>query len=238
MDQPTINTPSPNGEGEPTEMPSDITPPEPMGGRPPKDSKDTTTPSAPQPSQPLEMPKKPIGSYLIMILLIIILMIGGLFFASFKGWLSFGGLFGGKKTPSPSPTVTASPKTSPTISPAISPQVTTSPIVISNVNDETRKKDLANIKTALEKYYAANAKYPESPTVIKTSDSSNVLVESLAPTYLDILPDDPMAPEYYYGYKSDGETFELTCVLEDKSDSSGTLTGSYNIYKITDSSVE
>ena len=97
---------------------------------------------------------------------------------------------------------------------------------------------MINIKSGLKDYYLAKSEYPKNATMIKTSDKTSVLAQALVPAYLDSLPDDPQAPQFYYGYKSDGQTFEITAVLEDKSDSSGTIIGSYNIYKITNSSVE
>jgi len=236
MDQPTPNPPAggrPQEEPAPFEMPPNITPPEPMGGRP--EGKDGTTSPRPGP----EMPKKPLTPILLMIFLVIILILGVLFFASYKGWIAIFGLdkffAGSRSSPSPSPSVSISPQ----ISPNLSPTVTSSGKVISNVNDETRKKDLGDLKTALKRYYAEKSSYPQSPTMIKTSDKTSILYGALVPAYLEKLPDDPLAPQYYYGYKSDGQSFELTAALEDKSDPSGNLSsGGLNIYKITNSSVE
>lgn len=238
MDQPTINSPSPEGQNEPTpfEMPPDISEPEPMGGQATSGSKGaksfsgTVPPRSPAPPGP----PRPIFSYLIIGFLVLMLIIGIVVFAGFQDWISLGGIFGKKEaTPTPMASMAFSPAISPFASPSASPQV------ISNVNDETRKKDLAIIKSGLRGYYRDKSSYPVSTALIKTSDSSSVLASSLVPTYLQKLPDDPLAPQYYYGYKSaDGTSFELTAALEDKSDSSGILMGQLNIYKITDVSVE
>lgn len=243
MDQPTPNSPSRGPQSAPFEMPPNLTPPEPMGGnatgyqgnvsvsRPTLPVQPATPPPTP-PADNLEIPHKSVGPYLLMGFLILILAAGIILFSAWKGWISFWGLdklFGGTGT-SPTPVAYTS------ISP--SPTVTTSSEITANVNDQTRKKDLANIKNVLKKYFAQNAQYPQSATITKTSDSASVLTQVLVPTYLEKLPDDPNAPQYYYGYKSDGKTFELTCILEDKSDVAGVPVGSLNIYKITESSVE
>jgi flagellar basal body-associated protein FliL len=231
---------------------SELSPPEPMGGRgayrqvspasAPPAAVPTPAPETPPnqpPNQPLESPleeegpKSPFASIILMFVLIAILILGVLVFISWKGWISLGGLeklWGGGKT-SPTPTS----QVSPTLSPNASPSSETSPLITTNVNDQTRKSDLSSIKTSLELYFADNNKFPESQTIIKTSDSSSVLAQSLVPKYLNKLPDDPLAPDFYYGYKSDGKSFELTCVLEDKTDPEGTLTGQYYIYKLTGS---
>src|SRR3972149_1972584 len=248
MEQPTDNSPKPSEEPKPFMMPPNIVPPEPMGGpslnpppgNQPSPSQPPQGPKPPNLSPPKELPsdlagpKKPIGPYILMLFLIFLLILGGVFFASFKGWISIFGLdklFRGS-TPAPLPTLVVESPLSPTASP------TTSPIVTSNINDETRKKDLISLKNALKKYFSEKGEYPKSEAMLKTSDKTSVLYQALVPTYLESLADDPQAPQYYYGYKSDGTTFELTAVLEDKSDPAGNLQGSLNIYKVTNSSVE
>jgi len=118
---------------------------------------------------------------------------------------------------------------------------TTTPVTTTvdtkSVNDKTRKSDLANLKAALTAYYQAEQSYPVAETSQKTSDKTSAL-SVLVPTYIAALPDDPLAPTYYYGYKSDGKTFELTAVLEDRSLGDGTLVGSLYLYKVTDTSAE
>lgn len=243
MDQPTPAAPTPaappppptgapSGPAtEPFEMPPGLTPPEPMGGKPPPGQ---TGEVGKIPESDGE--KKPIGSYLLMIGLVLILIFGVLIFAAWKGWISLFGFGGGKPTPSPELSAAVSPRISPEFTPGASPE--TSPQVTSNVNDETRKKDLANIKNGLKKYFNDKASYPVSSAAVKTSDQTSPLYQALVPTYIESLPNDPLAPSFYYGYKSDGQSFEITCVLEDKSDPSGSLMGGLNIYKVTNTSIE
>lgn len=244
MDQPTINNSLPQGGSPSFQMPPNVTAPEPMGQKPGEQK-----PGSPMPSNNPPVsgggvstpgPKKPIFSYMLIVFLVFILILGTLFFAAWRGWISLGGLFGGNK-PQSSPSATTSPKISPAVSsvlPTTSPGLDSSPRVTTNVNDETRKNDLASIKDALKKYFAVKAEYPVSATLVKTSDSNSVLSQAIVPTYLESLPKDPLTPNFYYGYKSDGQTFEITAVLEDKSDSSGKIIGSLNIYKVTNSSTE
>ena len=229
---------------------SQLNQPEPMGGRssysrqgpsarpvapssvPPPAGVPPAMPSQPPGPLPEEPgPRSPWATIMLMFILVVILILGVLVFISWKGWISLGGiekLWGGGKT-SPSPTISVSPTASPTFE--TSPQITT------NINDQTRKSDLSSIKTSLELYYADNNQFPESQTIIKTSDTGTLLAQALVPKYLNRLPDDPLAPQFYYGYKSDGQTFELTCVLEDKTDPEGTLVGQYYIYTLKGISV-
>jgi len=188
---------------------------------------------APQavPSPPATFPAqdaKPHSSLSIGILisvLIVILIAAVLVFISWKGWISLGGIEklwgGGQATPTPDVSVTIEP-TTPT----------------PESFDAQRKRDLATLQSALIKYFADNSKYPEATSEIKTSDSSSILAQALVPAYITVLPDDPLAPKYYYGYTSDGKSFQLTCVLEDTTDTSGVLHGNINVYTLTDTSGE
>lgn len=231
---------------------SNLSAPEPMGGRnnsqvprptsftrqgpssaavPPPNQPPTAVPTVqprPQAPPPVEepRPRSPIVSVILMIFLSLILVAGILVFLSWKGWISLGGiekLWGGGKA-SPTPTLITS------VEPSNLPSGTV------NTNDQTRKADLAKIKDALTKYFTDNNQFPLAPNGVKTSDSTSVLAQALVPKYLDKLPDDPLAPQYYYGYKSDGESFELTSILEDRNDPEGITLGQYYIYKLTGSS--
>lgn len=162
------------------------------------------------------------GSWLYIVLLTILLALAIVVFLSWKGWINLGGvekLWGGAAA-TPTPMASWAPSAEP----------------VPDSNDAIRKKDLASIQLALKKYYADNGNYPVSAVEVKTSDSQSILAQALIPTYMSILPDDPLAPQYYYGYKSDGRTFELTCVLEDSTDTAGVPMGNLNIYTVTDSS--
>lgn len=164
-------------------------------------------------------PAKPKSSLWLFIILGVLIVIALVFLAAWLGWLNFGNIFGAKSTPvvSVSPTLT--------------------PTVVVNKNDANRKTDLINLKTALQKYYDAKQSYPISTTTSKTSDSNSPL-SVLVPDYIASLPLDPLSPNDYYGYKSDGKTFELTAVLEDKTDSSGIMAGNFFLYKVTNASPE
>lgn len=158
------------------------------------------------------------SSWGLIIALIVILFLGVLVFASWQGWINLGSvskLWNKSETPAPAPVVTD----------------------ITNANDTLRKSDLADLKAALKAYYQANQTYPVATTTLKTSDAASAL-SVLVPTYMTKLPVDPLSPTYYYGYKSDGKTFEITAVLEDKTTTGGTQVGALYLYKVTDTSVE
>ncbi len=99
--------------------------------------------------------------------------------------------------------------------------------------DSQRKTDLRAIETALRSYFEAKGKYPNtSGKVIQTRTEGNILLKTLVPTYLSLLPVDPWTDKYYYGYKSDGSSYELTAVLGNNSDVEGTMTGGLNLFII------
>lgn len=154
-----------------------------------------------------------------------IVVVGLFFLGNSMGW--FGTALGGKAKIASSP------------SPSLNPTPTVSvPVIVVNRNDVIRKTDMVNLKTALNKYYNAKQSYPTSISVSKTSDIDTPL-KVLVPDYISSLPIDPLSPSYYYGYKSvDGKTFELTAVLEDKSDQAGTFVGNFFLYIVTDYSQE
>lgn len=179
-----------------------------------------------EPNQPLAMETPGSGkkTWILVAVLVILVILGFLILASFQGWISLGGIEkiwgGGSDTSTTATTNNTTVPTTPTYP-----------------NDTTRKTDLANLKTALKKYYQANQTYPTAAVIQKTSDANNALT-TLAPTFIAQIPVDPMSPTNYYGYKSDGKTFELTSILEDRTDPAGIQTGNFFIYKVTDTSVE
>lgn len=178
--------------------------------------------SAPMGQESMTMEPETKRSPWLFIILAIIVVIAGVVMASWLGWLDFGKLFGTKETVTTANGVT----------------VAETPVTNVNQNDATRKKDLANLKTALNKYYNDKQSYPLSASLSKTSDTDSPL-KVLVPNYIEALPLDPLAPTGFYGYKSvDGKGFELTAVLEDKTDLSGITVGNLYIYKVTDTSVE
>lgn len=220
---------------------SGLTPPEPMGSL--RNANTQQYSYSPRPTPPKqsvippstqEKPKSNLGPCSLMSGMGLILVIGILVFISWKGWISLGG----PATPKPTGSISARPSSSvsPSIQTSPSPELTSSPEVTTNINDQTRKADLSRIKTALDKYGQANNKFPESAVVIRTSETNSLLAQALVPQYLDKLPDDPLAPQYYYGYTSDGLSYELTCILEDKTDPEGNWIGNkIFLYKLTGS---
>ncbi len=88
------------------------------------------------------------------------------------------------------------------------------PTASSTSNDLTRQTDLTNIQKALEQYFAANQKYPISPTAVSTADTSSTL-SVLVPQYLSKLSTDPVGGTRNYTYISvDGGTYELKGVFD------------------------
>lgn len=172
--------------------------------------------------QPTSMQPAPGGSsksWISIVVLLVILIIGGLVFASWQGWISLGGI---EKYWKKTETVTPIPK----------------PVPTAKENDQTRKSDLKNIKDALKKYYQANQNYPTASSTQKTSDANNALTV-LVSADIASLPLDPLSPTYYYGYISDGKTFEITARMEDITDPLAIkVNDNLYIYKVTDTSTE
>ena len=215
----TSGTPRPTPGQSPLKFPQ-------ASNTPPQAPRAVPSPSPTMPTGvPTSPPRSSFSTIILIFILLIILVAAILVFISWKGWISLGGIEklwgGGKTTPTPGISVTLE---------------TATPTPESF--DAQRKKDLATLKSSLKNYFADNSKYPEQETPIKTSDSSSVLAQDLVPAYIAALPDDPLAPKYYYSYKSDGQVFELSCVLEDMTDTSGRILGNLNIYILTDTSGE
>jgi len=99
--------------------------------------------------------------------------------------------------------------------------------------DAKRKSDLGTIKMGLMAYHKDNGSYPVSSEIDKTNNQNGVLAKALVPNYLKSLPVDPQDPEKWYGYKSDGKTFTLWSLLEDKTDPAGKQDGQYFKYILT-----
>lgn len=96
--------------------------------------------------------------------------------------------------------------------------------------DEQRISDLDSISLMLWHYKEKNGIYPTSGSVVDLSKDKVVasLIESA--NNGKKIPTDPTG-KYYYGYKSDGETYELSAVLEDKNDKRCVVEGNFCIYK-------
>jgi len=165
-------------------------------------------------------PPKPGGSKVLPILLIIlILIIGGVALAYFMNWISLpflDNLLGREQ-----PTEEIAP---------LEEEAEVSPYP----EDDQRKNDLAQIKSALEKYFEDNQKYPVARKLENSSESTSVVYKALVPNYLETMPTDPLSPSKYYGYQSaDGTSFELSAVLDNPDDAEGVKRGDLNLYILT-----
>ncbi|MBI2588392.1 type II secretion system protein GspG [Candidatus Berkelbacteria bacterium] len=118
-------------------------------------------------------------------------------------------------------------------SPEISVTIPSPTLTPAEQRDKTRKADLAEIKNALDAYFIDTGAYPQTSGMEKTNATVSNLKTALVSAYIASLPVDPQDPTFYYGYKSDGITYELTSVLEDQNDPAGEVSGSYFIQKIT-----
>lgn len=101
--------------------------------------------------------------------------------------------------------------------------------------DQQRKTDLQKIAAALEQYFKANGVYPVASSVENASSAESALQLKLIPSYIDAIPGDP-ATGKYYGYTSDGYTYELSAVLDSSSDPEGVNSGSKTMYLVKGSS--
>ena len=98
--------------------------------------------------------------------------------------------------------------------------------------DSKRKGDLLNlIHGALEKYYEENNHYPVNKGLEKTNDKNCVLWNVFDPIEIPI---DPLNPEFYYTYKSDGQSYELVARLENLEDENCVIENDICLYKCKD----
>lgn len=110
-------------------------------------------------------------------------------------------------------------------------------IEIQKENDAKRKNDLFEIKKALGTYFEANGrKYPASTGIEKLNDRNAEIYKILSGYMDEGLLYDPNHPEYYYGYNSNGISFELSARLENSEDENCEILEEYLcIYKIDSS---
>lgn len=99
--------------------------------------------------------------------------------------------------------------------------------------DAIRKADLERIKTALQSYAQAQSpfSYPKTSAVSRLDQAQEV--QAALKPYLESIPVDPLGPERYYGYQSDGTTFTLTAVLEESNDPAGAKQGDLTLLRVT-----
>ncbi|GEM_PF-5356861 len=110
------------------------------------------------------------------------------------------------------------------------PQNAVDPSII-KTPDQVRKADLATIAEALTRYAKERGSYPLALTVERTDQTSSVVAQALVPSYLAVMPKD-VNTAHYYGYTSDGKTYELSAVLEDSADPEGVKAGAVTLYTL------
>ncbi|MDD5342446.1 MAG: DUF916 domain-containing protein [Patescibacteria group bacterium] len=101
--------------------------------------------------------------------------------------------------------------------------------------DDKRKEDLKAIQAAVERYYQTEGHYPISPERSRTIDEKNIFQTELVDKgHLTTVLVDPKHPDYYYGYISDaeGKMYELTSVLENRSDPEGVRVDDFVFYRL------
>lgn len=89
---------------------------------------------------------------------------------------------------------------------------------IDRAEDVKRKANLRDIKLALELHFAENGSYPASPSPVKLNDATSSIYKDLIKYTSPDNMKDPKDPEYFYLYKSDGKSFEISARLENVKD--------------------
>lgn len=108
----------------------------------------------------------------------------------------------------------------------------TSELAQQKVKDAERKIYLAELTKALKAYYEKNNQYPISKGLEMTNNSLCVLKELVPDYYIFELPIDPLDPEFYYTYKSDGFVYTLTARLENLEDEDCVMENGICLYSI------
>lgn len=82
-------------------------------------------------------------------------------------------------------------------------------------NDAKRISEINTLKLALTMYHNENGSYPVTQGMEKTNDKNSAIYKLInSSKYITTIPVDPLDPNYFYGYKSDGKIFELSARLE------------------------
>ena len=155
--------------------------------------------------------------------------------------------------PSPVTSISPSPLASPTPTPVaqkvVVPTGQTITVVLSSittipplpvspapaeaiVRDTQRKKDLADLQTALEGYKSKQGSYPKANGIEQTR-SSQTLLSSLVATYITSLPIDPTKDIYWYEYSSNGSTYLLRSVAENSLDATAKKGAQFSYFELT-----
>lgn len=100
--------------------------------------------------------------------------------------------------------------------------------------DIVRKANLRDMGLALELYFAENGSYPVSITPVKLNDTNSLAYKDLIKYTNPETLKDPKDPDFFYLYRSDGKSYEITTRLENNKDSECEISESgICIYKTT-----
>lgn len=102
----------------------------------------------------------------------------------------------------------------------------------SDDRDNQRVKDLSEISLALDEYakFSKNG-YPVTVGYEKISDENSYIYRLLRQDgYLKRSYHDPLSGAYFYGYGSDGKSYELTAAFEDMNDVRCKIFGTLCVY--------
>jgi hypothetical protein len=102
--------------------------------------------------------------------------------------------------------------------------------------DEQRISDLDSISLMLWHYKEQRGNYPISDSVINLNENNNITSEIKSANASEEIPEDP-SEKYFYDYKSDGETYELSAVFENKNDARCEIMNSFCIYRLKQAKV-
>ena len=99
--------------------------------------------------------------------------------------------------------------------------------------DDRRIINLDFYGQALDNYLINNEKYPIVEETEKISEESSNIFQTLKNGgYIAESYKDPSGGDKYYGYKSNGDFYELSAVLEDNKDSRCNIEGNYCVYRL------
>ena len=109
----------------------------------------------------------------------------------------------------------------------------TSELAQQKVRDAERKIYLIELTKALKAYYEKNNQYPISKGLETTNNDLCVLKKLVPDYYIFELPIDSLDPEFYYTYKSDGQSYELVARLENLEDEECVVENGICLYSLS-----
>lgn len=96
--------------------------------------------------------------------------------------------------------------------------------------DIQRKRDLADMASALTEYYRRYGSYPVVTGSVQAGSSSS-LIQALVPSIMTKMPLDPLKSTYWYTYTSNGTTFSLRSVAENYADTAASQGGTFAFFE-------